>query len=83
MKEYELLRRNFSETGNFGFGINEHIDLGIKYDPSTGIYGEHPFPFHVCKGAQASLLRIAEPRIFQNICCHSLNVKLLCAARLC
>ena len=40
MKEYELLRRNFSDTGNFGFGINEHIDLGIKYDPSTGIYGE-------------------------------------------
>ena len=39
MKEYELLRRNFSDTGNFGFGINEHIDLGIKYDPSTGIYG--------------------------------------------
>ncbi|EIE23138.1 ribosomal protein L5 [Coccomyxa subellipsoidea C-169] len=39
VKEYELLRRNFSETGNFGFGINEHIDLGIKYDPSTGIYG--------------------------------------------
>ena len=40
VKEYELLRRNFSETGNFGFGITEHIDLGIKYDPSTGIYGE-------------------------------------------
>ena len=40
MKEYELLQRNFSDTGNFGFGINEHIDLGIKYDPSTGIYGE-------------------------------------------
>ena len=39
-KEYELLRRNFSATGNFGFGISEHIDLGIKYDPSTGIYGE-------------------------------------------
>jgi len=39
VKEYELLRRNFSETGNFGFGISEHIDLGIKYDPSTGIYG--------------------------------------------
>ena len=42
MKEYELLRRNFSETGNFGFGISEHIDLGIKYDPSTGIYGARP-----------------------------------------
>ncbi|CAA6661207.1 unnamed protein product [Spirodela intermedia] len=39
VKEYELLRRNFSESGCFGFGIQEHIDLGIKYDPSTGIYG--------------------------------------------
>ena len=25
--------------GNWGFGINEHIDLGIKYDPNAGIYG--------------------------------------------
>ncbi|ANB12159.1 ribosomal 60S subunit protein L11B [Sugiyamaella lignohabitans] len=39
VKEYELKAKNFSETGNFGFGINEHIDLGIKYDPSIGIYG--------------------------------------------
>jgi len=39
VKEFELLRRNFADSGNFGFGINEHIDLGIKYDPSTGIYG--------------------------------------------
>ena len=39
VKEYELRRKNFSESGNFGFGIEEHIDLGIKYDPSTGIYG--------------------------------------------
>jgi large subunit ribosomal protein L11e len=36
VKEYELKKRNFSETGNFGFGIAEHIDLGIKYDPTTG-----------------------------------------------
>lgn len=39
VKEYELKATNFSNTGNFGFGISEHIDLGIKYDPSTGIYG--------------------------------------------
>lgn len=26
-------------TGNFGFGIDEHIDLGMKYDTSTGIFG--------------------------------------------
>ena len=40
VKEYELIKKNFSNTGTFGFGISEHIDLGIKYDPSTGIYGE-------------------------------------------
>ena len=39
VKEYELRKGNFSATGNFGFGISEHIDLGLKYDPSTGIYG--------------------------------------------
>merc|ERR1712180_544556 len=39
VKEYELRKGNFSDTGNFGFGIQEHIDLGIKYDPSIGIYG--------------------------------------------
>ena len=43
VKEYELKRQNFSETGNFGFGINEHIDLGIRYDPSIGIYGMNFF----------------------------------------
>lgn len=39
VKEFELKERNFSQTGNFGFGIEEHIDLGLKYDPATGIYG--------------------------------------------
>merc|ERR1712106_1237291 len=39
VKEYELRKENFSANGHFGFGIQEHIDLGIKYDPSTGIYG--------------------------------------------
>ncbi|KJE93143.1 60S ribosomal protein L11 [Capsaspora owczarzaki ATCC 30864] len=39
VKEFELRRYNFSDTGNFGFGIEEHIDLGLKYDPSIGIYG--------------------------------------------
>lgn len=39
VKEYELKKKNFSETGNFGFGIAEHIDMGIKYDPGIGIFG--------------------------------------------
>merc|ERR1712139_682509 len=37
--DYEISQRHFSATGNFGFGVNEHIDLGLKYDPNTGIYG--------------------------------------------
>lgn len=47
VKEYELRRRNFSQTGNFGFGIEEHIDLGIKYDPGIGIFG---MDFYVVMG---------------------------------
>lgn len=47
VKEYELRRQNFSATGNFGFGIQEHIDLGIKYDPGIGIYG---MDFYVVMG---------------------------------
>ncbi|KAL3316493.1 hypothetical protein Ciccas_004860 [Cichlidogyrus casuarinus] len=39
VKEYELFKGCFSNMGHFGFGITEHIDLGIKYDPSIGIYG--------------------------------------------
>lgn len=39
VREYELRRDNFSQNGNFGFGIQEHIDLGIKYDPAIGIFG--------------------------------------------
>ncbi|KAL5014242.1 hypothetical protein ScPMuIL_008512 [Solemya velum] len=39
VREYELRKGNFSNSGNFGFGIQEHIDLGIKYDPGIGIYG--------------------------------------------
>jgi large subunit ribosomal protein L11e len=39
VKEFELRDNNFSQAGNFGFGITEHIDLGLKYDPSIGIFG--------------------------------------------
>merc|ERR1711936_1568005 len=39
VKEFELRDRNFSEQGSFGFGIKEHIDLGVKYDPALGITG--------------------------------------------
>lgn len=52
VREYELRKNNFSDTGNFGFGIQEHIDLGIKYDPSIGIYG---LDFYVVRKTQMPL----------------------------
>ncbi len=39
VKEYELKGSSFTENGNFGFGVEEHIDLGLRYDPYTGIFG--------------------------------------------
>jgi len=39
VREFELKAVNFSDGGNFGFGVTEHIDLGIKYDPQVGIFG--------------------------------------------
>jgi large subunit ribosomal protein L11e len=63
VKEYELRRKNFSETGNFGFGISEHIDLGIKYDPAIGIYG---MDFYCCMsrpGARVARRRRAQAKV--------------------
>ena len=55
VREYELRRDNFSANGNFGFGIQEHIDLGIKYDPSIGIYG---MDFYVVLGRAGMNVRL-------------------------
>ncbi|KAF1776187.1 Ribosomal protein L5, N-terminal [Phytophthora cactorum] len=63
VKEYELLRKNFSETGNFGFGIQEHIDLGIKYDPSTGIYGMDFFVVLKRPGARVARRKMQQSRV--------------------
>eukprot|EP01106_Pelomyxa_sp_JSP_P001377 TRINITY_DN1206_c0_g2_i3.p2 TRINITY_DN1206_c0_g2~~TRINITY_DN1206_c0_g2_i3.p2 ORF type:complete len:168 (+),score=46.01 TRINITY_DN1206_c0_g2_i3:60-563(+) len=57
VKDFELKAANFSESGNFGFGIQEHIDLGLKYDPHIGIYG---MDFYVVMGRPG--LRVAQRR---------------------
>merc|ERR1712137_309586 len=63
VKEYELLSRNFSTSGNFGFGVDEHIDLGLKYDPSVGIYGMD-FYIVLCRpGFRVSKKKRARARI--------------------
>lgn len=63
VKEYELRRRNFSATGNFGFGIEEHIDLGIKYDPSTGIYGMDFFVHLARPGRRVNVRKARKGRV--------------------
>mmetsp|Transcript_20305 Transcript_20305/g.27882 ORF Transcript_20305/g.27882 Transcript_20305/m.27882 type:complete len:178 (+) Transcript_20305:108-641(+) len=63
VKEYELIRRNFSATGNFGFGIEEHIDLGMKYDPSTGIYGMDFYVVLKRRGARVSRRKARKGRV--------------------
>ncbi|CCD70900.1 Large ribosomal subunit protein uL5A [Caenorhabditis elegans] len=63
VKEYELFKENFSDTGNFGFGVQEHIDLGIKYDPGIGIYGMDFYVVLNRNGVRVSKRRRAPGRI--------------------
>uniref|UniRef100_A0A4W3HW73 Large ribosomal subunit protein uL5 C-terminal domain-containing protein n=1 Tax=Callorhinchus milii TaxID=7868 RepID=A0A4W3HW73_CALMI len=53
VESYCSWKNNFSNTGNFGFGIQEHNDLGIKYDPAIGIYG---LDFYVTCFAEIELI---------------------------
>jgi len=66
VKEYELRRRNFSETGNFGFGIQEHIDLGARYDPTIGIFGMDFYAVMGRPGARVAKRKIKKARIGIN-----------------
>merc|ERR1711978_835945 len=63
VKEYELRKENFSHNGSFGFGIQEHIDLGIKYDPSIGIYGMDFFVVLGRPGGRVSKRRRCRSRV--------------------
>merc|ERR1711993_83761 len=67
VKEYELKKGNFSSDGCFGFGIQEHIDLGIKYDPSIGIFGMDFFVVLDRPGSRVSKRRRCQSKIgFQH-----------------
>jgi len=37
--ENKLYKSQFDSFGNFSFGIAEHTDFGIRYDPNVGIFG--------------------------------------------
>eukprot|EP01034_Spumella_vulgaris_P043906 gene43906-54557_t len=63
VKEYELKKKNFSSTGCFGFGITEHIDLGLKYDPATGIFGMDFYIVMIRNGYRVARRKIRPGRI--------------------
>mmetsp|Transcript_21991 Transcript_21991/g.36845 ORF Transcript_21991/g.36845 Transcript_21991/m.36845 type:complete len:174 (-) Transcript_21991:94-615(-) len=63
VKEYELKKKNFSNTGCFGFGITEHIDLGLKYDPATGIFGMDFYIILIRPGYRVARRKIKPGRI--------------------
>lgn len=69
VKDNELRSKNFSNSGNFGFGIQEHIDLGLKYDPNTGIYGMDFYVVLKRKGLRVSQRKRKASRIgpFQRV----------------
>ena len=69
VKEYELKKSCFTENGNFGFGVEEHIDLGLRYDPSTGIYGMDFYVVLKRAGARVATRKIKRNKIgnFQKI----------------
>ncbi len=69
VKDNELKPGCFSSTGNFGFGITEHIDLGMKYDPSTGIYGMDFFVVLCRKGRRITRRKHQQARLgnFQKV----------------
>ena len=63
VKDRELRKRNFSDSGCFGFGIQEHIDLGMKYDPFTGIFGMDFYIVLKRPGSRVGLRRRCKSRI--------------------
>jgi len=63
VKEYELFRRNFSANGHFGFGIQEHIDLGARYDPGIGIFGMDFYVVMGRPGARVARRKVKRSRV--------------------
>jgi len=70
VKEYELPRSCFSQEGNFGFGISEHIDLGLKYDPNIGIYG---MDFYVVLGRPGLRVQNRRHKVGRVGCKHRIS----------
>ena len=69
VKDNEIKGTAFSSTGNFGLGINEHIDLRLKYEPNTDIYGMDFFNVLARKGKRVARRKHQRSRLgnFQKV----------------
>lgn len=66
VQDYEISSHCFSNTGNFGFGIKEHIDLGLKYDRDIGIHGMDLYIVLERPGNRVSRRKHCQTRIGPN-----------------
>uniref|UniRef100_A0A8C9JIU8 Large ribosomal subunit protein uL5 n=1 Tax=Panthera tigris altaica TaxID=74533 RepID=A0A8C9JIU8_PANTA len=71
VRELALRKSNFFSIGNFGFGIQELMSLGIKYDSRIGIYGLDFFvvlsrPGFSCVGAKHRISKEEAVHWFQQ-----------------
>lgn len=58
----KLREEQFDDTGNFSFGIKEHIDVpGVKYDPTLGVIG-----MDVCVTMERRGYRVKKRRLGQT-----------------
>jgi large subunit ribosomal protein L11e len=63
VQDYEISAHCFSNTGNFGFGLKEHIDLGLKYDRDIGIHGMDIYVVLERSGTRISRRKHCQSRI--------------------
>ena len=66
VKEFQLPKDAFTNNGTFGFGIHEHIDLGLRYDPYTGIFGMDFFVVLKRPGARVARRKHGRSRVGNN-----------------
>ena len=64
--DFEISSHCFSSSGNFGFGIKEHIDLGLKYDRDIGIHGMDIYVVLERAGNRISRRKHCQSRIGPN-----------------
>jgi len=66
VKGFSLKKTCFSNNGHFGLGISEHIDMGVKYDPQTGITGLDLMVILGRRGSRISIRKRCRAKVGPN-----------------